>query len=194
MNRHALDIDPVRLWCAFERSVSRSGASVMGSAFSAITNSTGAQRKFEQAGPFAVKISSSTSAPDVTLRAMVSASSRHTVTPSTTHGTCGRDRCDPRDPASTRPLAIGVVEGANSDAWCRDYLAVVAGDLGDHFDLVLVESHQMLAVANQVVGVFVVRGMGHETAHVVHHAGRLENVTLRVAVPMVRGQSIEQLE
>ncbi len=55
-------------------------------------------------------------------------------------------------------------------------LAVIPGDLGDELDLTVGESGELIAVADDVVGVLVVRGVGDEQSHVVQQRRRLQQV------------------
>ena len=73
-------------------------------------------------------------------------------------------------------------------------LAVIAGDLGDQLDLTVGESLELIAVADHVVRVPVVRRVADEEAHVVEEAGSLEQVAV-VEVELVDGGGgVEDLE
>ncbi len=102
------------------------------------------------------------------------------------------DAQDPGERAHER-LLVAAERGELRMRRLRLALAVVAGDLGDELDLAIGQSGE-LAVADHVVRVQVVLGVGDHEPDVGQQRTRLEVVTLRRAEAVQRLQAVEQFD
>ena len=94
-------------------------------------------------------------------------------------------------PASVRTSAWSSEDSAMNSAWefFGGALAVIARDLRDELDLTVGEPGELIAVADDVVRVLVVRGVGDEESDVVEQGCGLEQVACREveAVDLLEG-------
>lgn len=110
-------------------------------------------------------------------------------------GSVKSDRHSKDAPEYPDTVLIAIRQGRELGVFeARIALAVVAGHLGDQFDLVLGETGEMFAVTDQIVGVLVMCGVSHEAAHIVKEPSGFEDVALELVHLMDRRALIKELK